>query len=277
MNDPVIETVDLEHAFGPEPVLRKLGLEVPHGSVYGLLGRNGSGKTTLVRLLLGILRPRAGTCRVLGLDPVHDAIRIRSRVGYVPQESDFDLGMPVAETLRFFGSFYPETWNDESAGALLERFELSRRPKGGALSVGQKARLALVTGLAFDPELLILDEPTAGLDAVVRRDFIETIIEFMTVRGRTVFLSSHLLNEVELLADRVAVVERGRLLVESSVEALKEKLCRLTARFERAPIRSRLDGLVSCRQLGERWVALGPGVRRRSHGSHVAGSPMGSP
>ncbi len=253
MMENAIQTFDVEHAFDGEPVLRKLAIEVPRGSVYGLLGRNGSGKTTLIRILLGVLRPAAGRCEVLGLDPAADALAIRSRVGYVPQDSDLDPKMTAGDSLRFIRSFYPETWSDEAASKLLDRFEVPLTPRVGTLSGGQKARLALVTALAFSPEVLILDEPTAGLDAVVRRDFIETIIELMTSEGRTVFLSSHLLGEVERLADRVAIVEDGRLLVESSVDELKDRLCRVTARFERPPIRSHLPRLVSCRQLGERW------------------------
>ncbi len=253
MTNHAIETFDVEHAFEEENVLRGLSITVPRGSVYGLLGRNGSGKTTLIRILLGALRARAGRCRVLGLDPARDTISIRSRVGYVPQESDLVPFMDAEETLRFLRSFYPETWRDFLAEELLERFEVPRRTAVSALSGGQKARLALVCALAFEPEVLILDEPTAGLDAVVRRDFVETIIELIAREGCTVLLSSHLLNEVELLADRVAIVEHGRLLVESSVEDLKTSLRRLTARFEGPPDRSRLPGLVSCRRLGERW------------------------
>ncbi len=253
MTENAIETFELEHAFDQEPVLRRLSIAVPQGSVYGLLGRNGSGKTSLIKMLLGVLRPQAGRCRVLGLDPRDDAVAIRSRVGYVPQECDFDPQMSVVETLRFLRSFYPSTWRDDVVEQLLDHFEVPRQPRITNLSGGHKARLSLVCALAFEPELLILDEPTAGLDAVVRRDFIEAIIEFMTQEERTVFFCSHLLNEVELLADRVAILEHGRLLIDSSVDALKQSLCRVTARFRAAPIRSRIPGLIACRQLGEHW------------------------
>lgn len=253
MTENAIETFDLEHSFDQEPVLRRLSIAVPLGSVYGLLGRNGSGKTSLIKMLLGVLQPQAGRCRVLGIDPGSDAIHIRSQVGYVPQESDLDPQMTVADTLRFLRAFFPQTWREEVVERLLDRFEVPRQPRVATLSGGHKARLALVCALAFEPELLILDEPTAGLDAVVRRDFIEAIIEFMAQEGRTVFLCSHLLNEVELLADRVAIIESGRLVVESSVDDLKQSLCRVTARFHAAPVRSRLPGLVDCRPMGERW------------------------
>ncbi len=255
MTDLAISTSALQHGFftGDDPVLRRLSLAVPCGCVYGLLGRNGSGKTTLIRLLLGILQPTAGRCEVLGLDPVHDALAIRSRVGYVPQESDFDPSMTVDSTLQFLRAFYPTTWQDKLVEQLLGRFELTRRARISHLSGGQKARLALITALAFDPEVLILDEPTAGLDPVVRRDVIEIIIEYMSTEHRTVFLCSHLLNEVEMLADRVGIVDDGQLVMEAPVDHLKESLCRVTARFETPPVRSNVQGLVSCRSLGERW------------------------
>ncbi len=253
MTSQAIETFAVEHDFGSEPVLQGLSMRVPRGSVYGLLGRNGSGKTTLIRMLLDLLRPRAGRCEVLGLDPTRDGLAVRARVGYMPQEFDFDPRMTVRETLGFLRSFYPQSWRDDAVEEHLRRFEVPSRPRVGNLSVGQRRCLALVAALAFEPEVLILDEPTAGLDAVVRRDFTEAVIELMTREGRSVLLASHLLGEVERLADHVGIIEDGRMLVESSVEALKLHLSRVTARFPRPPDRLGLPELVSCRRLGDRW------------------------
>ncbi|MEM7586890.1 MAG: ABC transporter ATP-binding protein [Acidobacteriota bacterium] len=253
MNENAVITAALEHHFGDEPILRQLDLSVPRGCVYGLLGKNGSGKTTLIRLLLGMLEPTSGRCEVLGKNPQHDSLAIRSRVGYVPQETDLDPSMTVEGTLRFVSGFYPGTWQSSRAEELLDRFELARRKRVAQLSGGQRARLALITALSFDPELLILDEPTAGLDALVRRDVIETLIEYVSAEERTVFLCSHLLNEVEMLADRVGIIDGGQMLMESSVDRLKADLCRVSAKFEAPPVRNDLHGLVSCRHLGERW------------------------
>lgn len=253
MTELAVTTHDLDHAYDVERTLRGLTLDVPRGSVFGLLGRNGSGKTTLLRILLGVVRATGGQCQVLGRDPVTDAIAIRTRVGYVPQTCDFDPSMTARQTLDFVRGFYPGTWQDELATALLDRFEVPLGKRVAELSGGHKARLSLVAALAFDPELLILDEPTAGLDAVVRRDFVESVIELMTDEGRTVLLASHQLNEVELLADRVAILEGGRLLVDATVDELKEQLCRVTARFPTPPVRSAFSELVACRPLGDRW------------------------
>ncbi len=255
MNELAIQTSGLQYRFvaGEDPVLRRLDLSVTQGCVYGLLGKNGSGKTTLIRLLLGILQPTDGHCEVLGSVPKRDALAIRARVGYVPQESDLDPSLTVDGTLRFLRPFYPTTWLDERVDQLIDRFELRRGTRVAHLSGGQAARLALITALAFDPEMLILDEPTSGLDAVVRRDVIETLIEYMATQHHTVFLCSHQLNEVEMLADRVGIINEGQMLMEAPVDQLKENLCRVTARFETPPVRSHLQGLVSCRSLGERW------------------------
>ncbi len=251
MTSFAIQTFALTHDFGREPVLRELSLMVPQGVVCALLGRNGSGKTTLIRLLLGILKPQGGRAAVLGMDPTREAITIRTRIGYVPQESDFDPQMTVAETLRFVSRFYPGRWREEEVNRNLVRFELATHKQVGQLSGGQKGHLALVVALASDPELLILDEPTAGLDAVVRRSFQAAVIDFMSRPGRTVLLSSHQLNEVERLADQVAILAAGRLAVAASVEELKDRVARLKGRFPSDLPRERIPGLICCHQLGE--------------------------
>lgn len=249
MTTHAIETFELDHDFGAESVLQDLALRVPRGSIYALLGRNGSGKTTLIRILLGMLEPCRGCSTVLGLDPRREAIAIRSRVGYVPQENDFDPAMTVDRTLSFVGSFYPDRWQEGEVAKLVARFELDRKKKVKELSGGQKGHLALTAALACDPEILILDEPTAGLDAVVRREVQEAIIDFMSRGERTVLLSSHQLNEVERLADQVAIVDRGRLICEATVEDLKDRVARIKARFERYPPIHRAPEVVRFKQV----------------------------
>lgn len=251
MTTHAIQTFELEHDFGSEPVLQDLSLQVPRGSVYALLGRNGSGKTTLIRILLGMLQPRRGYSAVFGLDPTQEPIPIRTRIGYVPQENDFDPEMTVAGALSFVRAFYPGRWQDGEVASLVVRFGLARHKKIKQLSGGQKGHLALTAALGCDPEILILDEPTAGLDAVVRREVQEAIIDFMSRGERTVLLSSHQLNEVERLADRVAIVDSGRLLCEASVEGLKDRVARIKARFERYPPIHRVPGVIRFKQLDE--------------------------
>lgn len=252
MSRYAIEVCGLEHDFGAAPVLRSVDLTVPRGSVFGLLGRNGGGKTTLIRMLLGMLKPRRGHCRVLGLDPAVDALEIRRRIGYVPQAMDFDPAMTVQQSLRFMAAFYPDRWQHDQVATWLKRFELDPDQRVGQLSGGQAGRLGLVSALAVDPELLILDEPTAGLDPVVRRDFASAVIEWIAEGERTALLSSHLLHEVERLADHVAILEDGEVLLAKSVEELKRDLTRVTARFVSPPAQLDLPSLAA-KRLPDGW------------------------
>lgn len=252
MNDRAIETHGLEHDFGRGAVLRTVDLTVPKGAVYGLLGRNGSGKTTLIRILLGMIRARAGAVRVLGQDPALDPVAIRARIGYVPQTSDFDPQMTVGQTLRFVRRFYPMTWDDDRAVELLGRFALTESTRVEHLSGGELGRLALIAALAVDPAVLMLDEPSAALDPLVRRDFAQAVIEHMSEGEHTVLMSSHMLNEVELLADHMGILESGALLVEAPIDQLKRELFLVSARFEQPP-----EGLdpapLRLRQVKDRW------------------------
>ncbi|MCH9651959.1 MAG: ABC transporter ATP-binding protein [Deltaproteobacteria bacterium] len=229
IDEPAIQTEALSHRFGSLDVLRDLSMEVPRGAICGLLGSNGCGKTTLFRLLIGMLYPRQGSSRVLGLDPLRDAVEIRLRVGYMPQESDYDPAMTVQQTIDFIRPLYGDHWNETEFQRQLTRFNLVDLAdlEVEFLSVGMRQRLALAITLAPEPELLLLDEPTAGLDAIVRRDFAEAVVEYMSIGNRTVVLSSHLLNDIERLVDYVIVLEEGRQLLAAPLDDLKEKLVRL--------------------------------------------------
>ncbi len=235
-DDPVIRVADLSHSFGHLEVFSNLSFEVPRGSICGLLGRNGSGKTTLLRLMLGVLWRSQGTVEVLGRDPQTDALTIRRRTGYVPQESDLDPTMTVRQTLDFLRPFFEPRWNEALVEEHLVRFQLQhcQETAVGTLSGGLRQRLSLVAALAIEPELLILDEPTAGLDAVVRRDFAEMVVEAMTEPRRTVLLSSHLLGELERLIDHVVIL-CGYGVIAMPLEELKTRLVRWIVRFRGTP------------------------------------------
>ncbi len=215
-----------------------LQLSVPRGSIYGLLGPNGSGKSTLLQLALGILAVPSGQLRALGIDAASDPIQIRRRVGYVPQKSDLDPEMTVDETLDFVRLFFADRWNREVVKEALDRFQLTHLGgvKVGHLSVGIRQRVSLVTALAIEPEMLILDEPTAGLDAVVRRHFADAVIDYMaTAEQRTVVLSSHLLSEMEALVDHVGILgttDNGssNMLLQAPLDGLKERALVVKAR-----------------------------------------------
>ena len=221
-----IEIRRLHYRAGKSFAIPSLNLTVPAGSIYGFLGPNGSGKTTTIRLVLGLLRPRAGEIRVLGSPMPQDAPRVLARVGYVPEQPHLDPTLTVGELLRFQAAFYP-TWEHTWAAELLETFELDGRPLFGRLSKGQKGKVMMLLALAQQPELLVLDEPTDGLDPVVRRDILAALLDYVSERGATVFISSHLVHELERMCDWIGVMDQGRLVTELPMERFKNGIKRL--------------------------------------------------
>src|SRR5687767_15050393 len=221
MAEPVIAIADLSRRFGSKAALDRVALTIPRGGVYGLVGANGAGKTTLIRHILGLLRAEQGTVRVFGLDPVADPVGVLSRIGYLSEENDLPGWMRVDELIRYSRAFYP-AWDDAYAEELRQSFGLDTTAKIATLSKGQKARAGLLIALAYRPELLLLDEPSSGLDPVVRRDILEAIIRTIAHEGRTVLFSSHLLDEVERVADHVTMISDGRIALSAPLEALKQ-------------------------------------------------------
>jgi ABC-2 type transport system ATP-binding protein len=206
--------------------LKDVDLHVPTGSIYGFLGPNGSGKTTTMRLVLGLLRPLAGRITVLGDRMPEDAPAILARVGYVPEQPHLDATLTVREIITFQAAFYP-TWDRPVADDLLRRFELDEHGLFARLSKGQKAKLMILLALAQRGELLVLDEPTDGLDPVVRRDILTALLEYVSQRKATIFMSSHLVHELERFCDWVAVMDDGRVVTEVPMEKLKQGTKRL--------------------------------------------------
>jgi len=218
MNAIVVE--NLTKRFGRRTAVEALSFQVPEGSVCGFLGRNGAGKTTAIRMLMNLARPSAGRATLLGLDSRAHHTALMQRVGYVSESPVHYDGMKVRDLVRFTASFY-RAWNAPRVGELLDRFAIDRDQKVRHLSRGSNAQLALALALGGDPELLILDEPATGLDVLVRRDFLEGIIQLIQREGRTVLFSSHLLHEVERVADQVVLIDHGRLIHSGSLEELK--------------------------------------------------------
>jgi ABC-2 type transport system ATP-binding protein len=206
--------------------LKEVDLHVPTGSIYGFLGPNGCGKTTTMRLVLGLLRPLAGRITVLGHRMPDDGPSILARVGYVPEQPHLDSTLTVRELLTFQGAFYG-TWDRPVAEDLLRRFELDEHSLFARLSKGQKAKLMILLALAQRGELLVLDEPTDGLDPVVRRDILTALLEYVSQRKATIFISSHLVHELERFCDWVAVMDDGRVVTEVPMEKLKQGTKRL--------------------------------------------------
>ncbi len=239
MTEWAICTEALVRRFGKINAVDGLNLEVPKGSVFGFLGRNGAGKTTTIRMLMNMLKPTSGRVEVLGEDP--QRAELRERVGYVSDDPVLYGWMKISEITWFVEQFY-ERWDRKKVVGLIERFDLDPEQKIKHLSKGMNAQLNLALVMGHDPELLILDEPASGLDVLVRRDFLQSIVQVIQDEGRTVFLSSHLVHEVERVADRVAIIDRGKLLVCDEVDVVKQKVKKVLVRVEGDADFSAVDG-----------------------------------
>ena len=244
MESPAIVIEGFTKRFGSREAVSDLSIEVPRGSVFGFLGQNGAGKSTTIKTLLNLYQPTRGRLSVLGLDSVRQSVELRRRVGYLPEEPACYRWMTVEEAVRFNAAFYP-TWDAGLAEVLLRKLELPRGRRLRELSRGMQAKVGLVLALAPRPEVLVLDDPTSGLDAVVRREFLEAMIGSVQAEGGTVFFSTHLLHEMERVADEVAILHRGRLLMRDSLERLKSATKKLRVVYpERVPERIELPGLL---------------------------------
>ena len=220
MSQFAIEMQGVFKSFRRKQVLTGLSLRVERGKTFAFLGRNGAGKTTAIRMLLGLLNRDRGDVRVLGLDPEVDPIKLRARVGYLAEDQQMYGWMRVDEIIRFVAPFYA-TWDHDLALKYVREFELPLATKVKHLSKGQNVRLGLVLALAHRPELVILDDPALGLDPVMRKQFNRDLITHLQGEGRTVFYSSHLLYEVEPVADEVAILHEGRLIRQTDTETLR--------------------------------------------------------
>ncbi len=245
-----IETRDLVKLYGRKTAVDHLNLSVPTGSVFAFLGRNGSGKTSTIKMMLNMLDRNGGDISVLGMNPKKKDFDIKRRVGYVAQDQVMLDWMTVKQILWFCSGFYP-TWDKALTDQLINDLELPLNEKLRNLSRGTQAKVALMLSMAFRPELLILDEPTAGLDVIVRRDFLEEVIDLIQQEGRTVFFSSHLVHEVERVADWVGIIDNGRMIACCEIEALKNQVKRLTLTFnDNIPPDIKLDGTINYKSIG---------------------------
>ena len=221
-----VEVRDILYRAGKSFEIRDLSLNVPTGSVYGFLGPNGSGKTTTIRLLLGLLRPIRGRITVLGGEVPKDAPRVLARTGYVPESPHLYPMLTVEQLIRVHASFYPQ-WDSAWSLELQRTFRLDGGTRFSSLSKGEKGKLMMLLALAQRPELLVLDEPTDGLDPVVRRDVLSALLDYVSQQNATVFISSHLIHELERICDWVGVMDRGHLVAELPMQSFKSGIKRL--------------------------------------------------
>jgi ABC-2 type transport system ATP-binding protein len=234
MADPVITTRGLTRYFGRKCAVSDLSITVERGCVFGFLGRNGSGKTTTIRMLLGLLESARGSCSILGHDSADLSPEVRARIGYLAEGHNLYGWMRVHECGDFQASFFKQ-WNHDVFRAVTEYFQLDPQARAGSLSKGERAGLCLALTLAPEPELLILDDPALGLDPVARRALLEAMIYVTRRQDRTIFFSSHLLSDIERVADRIAVLDRGQLRACSALEYFREHVRRMVLRFPGRP------------------------------------------
>jgi len=256
VRESIISVSELTRRFGATTALDAVSLSMPRGAVYGLVGANGAGKTTLIKHILGLLRAESGSVRVFGLDPVADPVAVLSRIGYLSEENDLPGWMRVDELIRYSRAFYP-AWDDAYAEELRQAFALDPAAKVDNLSRGQKARAGLLVALAHRPELLLLDEPSSGLDPVVRRDIVEAIMRTTAHEGRTVLFSSHLLDEVERVADHITLISHGRIALSAPLDAIKESHQHVTVRLTQPrPQPPGVAGVLRWEGGGKEWTAV---------------------
>jgi ABC-2 type transport system ATP-binding protein len=264
--DDAIRTDRLTKYYGRRKVVDSLDLRVPRGTVYGLLGRNGAGKSTTLKMLTGMVQPDYGRVELLGEDIASLSSPTRARIAYLAEGHPLYTWMTVGQVVAFTKSFYPAADMDR-AYQILDHFDLPLRARISQLSKGQRAQVSLALAIAPDPELLILDDPTLGLDTNVRRDFLESMIQIIQRRGRTILFSSHVLGDVERVADRVGVMIDGVLRVDCAAEYFKRSVRKVVAEFGREPPALQpVPGLLSDWRVGTRreFVFIGYGVVQRA-------------
>ncbi len=262
-----IFTERLTKYYDARCVVNCLNLRIPAGTVYGFLGRNGAGKSTTIKMLLGMVQPNYGRIELLGHDIAVLPSQVRGRIAYLAEGHPLYTWMTVAEAARFCRSFHAGRWNQRMLDQILEHFEIPSRLKLRRMSNGQRANVALALAIAPDPDLLILDDPTLGLDTVARRDFLLSMIDLVQRQGRTILFSSHILADVERVADRIGILVDGVLRVDCPTEHFKESVSKLVLEFAgRPPAFPGCPGLVQAWEVGRRLelviVNFGPDQRQ---------------
>jgi ABC-2 type transport system ATP-binding protein len=259
MSDAVVKLRGVDYRAGREFAIRNLAMTIPRGAVYGFLGPNGSGKTTTIRLLLGMLKADAGSIEVLGHEVPRDVHRALARVGYVPERSHLWPHLTVEEMMRTHAAFY-DSWDATRAAELRGHFNLRLSQPIGALSKGETGKLMMLLALATRPELLVLDEPTDGLDPVVRRDVLAAVVDHVATTNGSVLISSHLVHEQERVCDWVGVMDGGALVAELPMHEFRSGIKRLRVGSAPAVLPAAPFTILTREQelgRGETWVVRG--------------------
>jgi ABC-2 type transport system ATP-binding protein len=249
MTEFVLETQGLTKFYGSKPAVDHIDLKIPRGCICGFVGRNGAGKTTAIKLMLGFLKPTAGSSRLLGCDSQNLTPAIRQRIGYVAEGHRLIRWMTIVEIAKFHSAFFPGQWDGKFFWEMIEYFGLSKKQKIKHLSNGQRAQVSLALTLAPNPELLIMDDPTLGLDAAIRRQFLEGIIELIMRQGRTILFSSHILGDIDRVADRIVVLDKGVIRADCTIEQFRTAIKKVRLVFgQTSPETVDIDGLLHSRR-----------------------------
>ncbi len=252
----VVKINNLSKTFGGKQALDKVSLEVIKGRVLGLVGENGAGKTTLINHILGAYKPEQGNVSVFGLDPIKYPKEVLSRIGYLSETRDLPRWMRIDQFIRYISAFYP-SWDMEYANQLLKQFELDPKRKIGELSRGELARAGLLGAIAHRPDLLLLDEPSSGLDPVARMDILSAVVRSVAEEGRTVLFSSHLLDEVERIADDICMIHQGRVVLRGTLDDIRDRFHILVVQKSVETIDfSNIPGVLWVYQLGHAYEVL---------------------
>ena len=246
----IIETNRLTKFYGSKAAVNGLDLKIPEGCIYGFLGRNGAGKSTAIKMLMSMVQPDYGEIKLWGTDVKSISNEQKSKIAYIGEGHPLYEWMTIGQAADFVRPFYAR-WNEEIFSELIDYFDLTRKQTIKRLSRGQRAQVSLALGIAPDPELLVLDDPTLGLDTVVRRDFLESMIEVIQRRGRTILISSHILSDVERIADRIGIMVNGVLRVDCPIDHFRDSVRKVKLQFVGPQVELPvIPGLVSQRFVG---------------------------
>jgi ABC-2 type transport system ATP-binding protein len=246
-NNLIVEIRKLSRRFGRIQALDQIDLEISPGKIIGLLGANGAGKSTLLRHIIGLYLPDSGDCTTFDTDAAKLTPRELSRIGYVHQEGKLLEWMSVSQLIRYVAAYYPN-WNHDLEARYIEDFEISVKDRVGSLSPGQRQKLAILLAIAFEPELLILDEPASGLDPIARSRFLDLLLHIIQDENRTIIISSHILSDVEKVIDHTLIMRQGRILRDCSFDDLREQFVKVTLTSLNGPLPRNLpfDNIIEC-------------------------------
>jgi ABC-2 type transport system ATP-binding protein len=260
---PVLEFLNVSRSYKRgAPVLTGVSFSLNESEIAGLLGRNASGKTTLIHTAMGLLSPDGGSVRVFGLSPTEDPVEVKRRIGFVSEDQVLPPGSSVAELIAFQRYLF-STWDQALERQLLDRFSLPRGSRIGKLSKGQARQAALLCAVCHRPELLLLDEPAGGLDAVARREFLETSIQLSNREGTAILFSSHHMTDVERIGGRVILLDQGKVRLDRDLDRIREDICLAVVPRASAPdaaVIERTSGCLRVRPVFDDWHAVMEGT-----------------